>query len=659
MTDEATNRGGKEQPAPKEGLPFWAPSTELSWGLGIGLPVVACLVAWMCLDRGHFITIGMVESLGGELDLPWGTESFGGTEATREGRFLIEGDESRDEFHERQRAIWETDLTNRVFLGNYLSALASGPGQDTNQLAFVRQELALARETDSRNARIDYLEAACVFDAAAEIIEVKADSEEEGDGGVSRRLEARDREALDEAMALFLEGTRKPSMRRYSGEMLSLRFEAMGPPRRLLHLVQRTAVAASVLLPDLMKQRRLARASALYAELLISEGRADEAVPFLAAWYPLTAHLARDSFTLIDVLVVNAMAKEAAERLPPIHESLGRNTDAIRTASQAGAIAKPVSTWRERREEETEADQAGEKALRERGGVLVQLLMPALGIWPDEPAYDPSRRLEYTAATLGLLAGLCLALIAGMFLCLGIAMRWRFGVHGVSPQPLLFLPRLGALCRILLLGVLLPIAVFYVVTRWLPFSGHNYSVAYGGHKLIAEGSLIVTAILVFPVILTARAVRRQCEASGIPTRRWYADYLTWPFWVAGAMLVLVWFCPPSSDERLRVFAGAAAGALGMILLIGALLTVAQGVAGQGKHARFHAVTFGTLMPVLALVIILTGVIARPYLVASEARYLAADTLLNDPIRPGFSRVESDLVERLRGEILVAIVDAAE
>ncbi|MCB1125864.1 MAG: hypothetical protein KDM81_05170 [Verrucomicrobiae bacterium] len=85
--------------------------------------------------------------------------------------------------------------------------------------------------------------------------------------------------------------------------------------------------------------------------------------------------------------------------------------------------------------------------------------------------------------------------------------------------------------------------------------------------------------------------------------------------------------------------------------MGILLTVAQGVGGQTANGRFFGTTFQTLLPVLALVIAVLAGVARPYLVHAQAGYLATDTLMFEPDRAGFTRLESDLTDRLKGEIL--------
>lgn len=653
MTDKTTTPdlpGGTEAGSPAAAKP----SSKPSWLLPAVLAAVACVLTWSWVERVRLLP-GALSSLDSASDAFWlGGDPLESLNLTAEARFLLEGDESRNELHERRRAIWEAQPTNRVYLGNYLSALASGLGQKPNRLDFCRREIAAAREVDPDNARLDYLEAAWILESAANLTQTSSGSGESGDKKRDT-LEVLDRAALDEAMALLIEGTKKPEWRRYSADMLQLQFDALGSPRRLIDLIQRVAVAAGTLLPDLAECKKLSRASRLYAELLIAEGRPEDAIPFLEAWHPITLHLAEDSFTLIDVLVVGALAKDAGNSVPPIYREMGREDEEVRTATLATALGKPTTDWRQQRETATEADKVqsrpGQQVIQERGGELVRMLLPALGTWPEESEYASSRRLEYAAATEGLLALLCVVFLAIVLICLAATLRWRLLERDPASHPVAMMPGIRDLSRILILGVLVPLAAFLLITRLLPMSGHAWSAEFGEHKLLAEGGLLISALIVLPIAMTARLVRQRCDTLATPTTGWYARYLFWPFALGAATLALIWLCPATEHEVVKVVAWIAAGVIGLSFVIGALLTLAQGFAGQKCHGRFYGTTCRTMIPVLALVVMVLGLAARSYLGADQARCLAQDTLLNEPDRPGFTRVENELVDQLKAEIM--------
>ena len=260
-------------------------------------------------------------------------------------------------------------------------------------------------------------------------------------------------------MSLYLRALSKPYYRRYHAEMLQQRVEILGPPRRLLNLVRRTAVAAALLpMPDLTRLRTLVRASTAYGDLLIQEGHAADAEPYLGSWETLTALLNQDSFTLIDVLLNAALARHGAEVVAPLYRRLGREADAERTEWRSARISAPVDTWREQRQTSA-GDSGDERILRERGGVLARVLMPALGTWPEPSAYDAGRRLEYTVTTESVVGLVTLAFLLGMLGCLIVALRWHFFAEGSTSIPLLLVPGWKETGKIVLVGVLGPVAL--------------------------------------------------------------------------------------------------------------------------------------------------------------------------------------------------------
>jgi len=93
--------------------------------------------------------------------------------------------------------------------------------------------------------------------------------------------------------------------------------------------------------------------------------------------------------------------------------------------------------------------------------------------------------------------------------------------------------------------------------------------------------------------------------------------------------------------------------VGLVLLT--LLVWCAYVTMRGaKHGRACVAYYGTLartmIPVLALALILVNVCSRPYLRWSERRWLATDTVMGVDPSGGFTRVETRVTERLKTEI---------
>lgn len=563
------------------------------------------------------------------------------------------------------RELWESDRGSRIFYGEYVTHdVVQNAGSDARtaeQRQALLETLETARTLDPGNARYDYLRAAVLLAGACT---VTAEPGEKGpdDKAGPRRLawEVADRARLDQAMGHLLAGLAKPSFRRYGRDMLMLKLEALGPAERLSHHLRRIVVSASALLPDLSRLRELSRVASLYGDLLAGEGRIAEARPYLDAWKTLTVHLNADTWTLIDCLVVSALATDAAEHSARVYERLGLADDAARTRREAALLAGPVKAWREHRNDPAlkALEAAHEEEMRLYGGILASVLLPALDEWPAPEAYAASRRLEYAVAMQGGLSLLSGLLLLAMLTCLVISLRWRL-MSGGEVIPILLLPEAGVTARFLGYGVLLPLGVFAAVVLWVPISGQCYSARAGLHKVLAELLLLATAILVVPACLAVRSARRRCRDLGIDGGVTASRWGLVPLLAASVAVAAVWWIPARASGPSTVGLAVVAGAALVLVLTAAVaalrLLLAPRAAGLscGTVAR-------SLIPIFAAAVILLSAIGRPALRQAERVNLAADTLmLTPPGEVGFSPVENRLTERLQKAVAAAAATLAE
>jgi uncharacterized membrane protein YhaH (DUF805 family) len=214
------------------------------------------------------------------------------------------------------------------------------------------------------------------------------------------------------------------------------------------------------------------------------------------------------------------------------------------------------------------------------------------------------------------------------------------------------MPDPGTTIRILILGVILPLVLFFVVTRYLPWSGHAYSIRVGAPKLMAEFGLLVMALATLPTLMTVAHVKRRCTALGVNVTRWRARYVSWTCGFVGVLLlVIAWCLPAAAGDSVRTPAFVGLGCLATSLVVAILLGLAQGLGGERQYGRFYGSVFRTLVPMLALTIVVLGVVTRPLLLRAEASYIGRDTLLQDRDRVGFTRLENDLVQKLRAAMI--------
>lgn len=578
----------------------------------------AVVAAFFAVDLGPLTVLAQFNTFGGDgysvfpgitalANFNWLPGNWFKPRFTPEQQLILHGDLSRPTKALQQRAIWEKHPASKVYYGNYLT-YAMTTVDETHAtpelMAALEADLDQGRKLEPDNARFDYILAGKLLRQAAEIKTPSTGKDKDGRSIDGLTWKVTDQAKLDRAMALLKDGLAKPELRRYSREMLLERLTIMGPPDSMLSNLEQIAVAAGVLLPDLSFCRQLARASVLYSEQLIAAGRTAEAVPFLNAWQTLAVQLNGDSFTLIDVLVEGAIASIGETRIPDLWLKAGQPQRAEIARQHAELLVKPVRDWRAKNKlaQNDPAWREQEQRLKKSGSILANLLLPAFGEWPAETALAPSRLMEYVLAEKMALALLALLLLAGMLGCGMIYLRWRV-VAGGAAIPLLLLPTGRETLRILGYGIVLPVLGYYVYSRWLPFSGREYNLAVAWPRLVAESVILLLLILGVTSHLAVSAVRRRCGTLGVEM-------------------------PPS-----RRF--------GLV----------KSLFGPRRFGLYYGSTARTLIPFLAMGVILLSLLAKPYLNLNERKLLRSDSLLRiDNAAGGFTSVESQVTHRLTTEI---------
>ncbi len=583
---------------------------------------------------------------------------------SREQRLILHGDPARTNTVAGQRAIWEAWPTNLVYLNNYLTELYSR--YDTlgrtpaECLATLDRELDKAIGLDPRNARYGYMRAAKRLEQAATVEIMDLGKDERGEKRSDFRLTIRDRAMLDQAMAAFLAGTREPVLRRYTADMLQERLAIMGQPRTLLEQIQEASVAAGTLLPDLSAYRNLARASLAYASLLMKEGRPDEARAFIDAWQPFTVQLADDSFTLIDVLVAGAIARIGQANAVTRYHELGDSAAEARTLQAATALCAPVAAFKARVKMRNE-DQA--RVLRRHASILTGLLLPALGESVTAEELASSRMVEYVLLDQITCGVVNVILLVIMFAALLVALRWRF-VRGGAGAPLLLLPSGHHTVRILGCGVILPLGV-YVLWTWLtPLGGRDISLAAAWPLAATQAIMLATGMVAVIVTLSSQVIRARCETLGVATPPpGRGPRLLWSLAIAGGLMLAAaqcarWLLPVGSglSRDHVVVIGVCLAGFAVSISLAACITFFRHLFGSACFGLYRGTVARSLIPYLALAIVLVTLLTNPYLSTQERHLIRTDPLMapsSSRMSAGFTAVETRITERLRTEMLNA------
>jgi hypothetical protein len=318
-----------------------------------------------------------------------------------------------------------------------------------------------------------------------------------------------------------------------------------------------------------------------------------------------------------------------------------------------------VTEWKAKREahETPKAGKQDEAELRRYGSVMAQLLMPALAEWPAPEAYAPGRRLEYTILMEAVTSLASFFLLGAMTLCLVVALRWRFAAGGRA-IPILLVPGWRLVCRIVLLCILLPLAVFFVFTRVVPWSGFQFSYQVAGYRTLTEVALLLAALLLLPGCLAGRWAAKRCRDLRIEVRALSARWLLWGVGAAVALASVAWVVPLPTGQTPAFPPVLLAPALCLIGLCGAVWVASflQGAFGSRQAGLFYGTLARSVLPILAFGVIVISVTTRPWLLHRERQLMKADEIIVDVSgKPGITKMETELTE----EMVHAVKRAAE
>jgi len=416
---------------------------------------------------------------------------------------------------------------------------------------------------------------------------------------VSVDYDVKNRQVLEQAMQEIRQGLSKPYLKDYKEEVINDKMLELPPPADCAAYYEQSARVYAELCPQYAAYRSVARAIPMYAELLIREGRTDEALALLSQWKQLPQQMMQDSHGLLGVLVANASTRILGEQTAAIYEYLGKDTLAAQTRTELAALTAPVNRYMSRKAVTGNEIMEGTNIFAGRAGwVQSRLGDRSLVDANNRAVLAPQRVMGYKMLEEFALS-LLLVVLALIIIGLAIAQFVLFfRLRSAKSVPILLLPGWRQLARILLLGVLLPLAV-YAGYSLLPIAGRGVSVEQHLARFTVEMVVLCGLLIGLPWLLTVRFIRRRCVQLDVPV-------------------------PPRGagrrDPQYRLYAG----------------TVAR-----------------SLIPVYALALLAVVLVCRPALQYQERAAYRQDRLFfvhKGETRP---RLEAQVTVRLRGEVLQA------
>ena len=557
-----------------------------------------------------------------------------------ENQFLLYGDLSHSTRSARERVIWENDPENKAYFANYLRLLLGDYMQKDSGISYadLEQEIRRGEALDPDNAFYNYALAAVLFKRGSEWKRDQNDKEDE--------WIIKDHDVLDSAITELGKASSKSSYHRYLNKTLDQRLGLFPETRRMEVRIAKLAYIADIPLPELGLMRELFRAIPYYVESNdLSESEVNR---LLSAWQGFTQKAIPDVWSLIDVLVLNAIIKNAGEKTADVYQAMGQQNAARDIRHLSKMLGEPVERWKSATESQNVNDDL-ERLLRWKGGMLASLMLPSIGEPITEELLRPGRQTERIIAEqlfLMMVLWTFVGLMIGAWILCKVCQRG--GKGGIIP--LLLLPPWRVALVILGIGILLPMFLYFAYTRWSGLSSYENSLVDVRSWL--ELLLLTAIYLAAPAWIAVDYIRKRCQALAIPSPKpvnaiWKKGYCLAGGGVICFCCVLArkQFGSQGGLERFAVFWGFG---VCLMFLIACLVISIKGWKTRRAYGLYYGTLARTLMPVYACAILFVGVVCMPYLQQRESVLLRQDTLLFIGSHGG--GIEGRLTQRLKREL---------
>ena len=232
-------------------------------------------------------------------------------------------------------------------------------------------------------------------------------------------------------------------------------------------------------------------------------------------WKPLSLLLARDpEGNLIGALVAQASAVTMTEKGADLYEKIGATASAreIRLADER--IKQTKSDFQTTAKYFNNPEHA--QFLRQHGGVLARVIFPVLGGGATAAELTAMRMAEHVLVE-EMAVQMLLVLLAFTLLAVIVqTVIWLFRLRNAAAVPILLLPPARELGKALLLGIALPMVVYWCYSRLPVIGGREYGWGYMWPRFLAELLLLFCVVYWLPVLLLRRYLRRRCDELSIP-----------------------------------------------------------------------------------------------------------------------------------------------
>jgi len=412
-------------------------------------------------------------------------------------KLILYGDRSRKATPEMSadaaaaRAIWEKEPDNKIYLANYIIQLLAGQ-EEENELKrqYLLTELEKAGEIEPGNAFYPLMQANILGQASTR-------EEKPAKKGDPVKIIITDQDSFEKAMNIYLEAIQKPYLRTYQDQMNAVRLAILDCPPNLAGRLEKITNSAAILLPELRRLRILSPYAITRGVQLEKEGKTAEAAQYLNSWKPLAKLMNDNNFTLIGVMVTDAMLKR--------HAIAAEGRGDLARYEEIAKVRKPFENWRN-------GTDYAISDIRKHGGIASQMLLPTLRDPIMVEKMAPERHLTYLiidSINLTLVSFLVFIFMIGHGICLLVL---RF----VNHQRGYFLTLPGkTICKLIFFALLLPLGLYLLWANTEILSGRSWAPGQNLELTITGLLYVLIGIPAIWIFAIKRALRRRGKELGL------------------------------------------------------------------------------------------------------------------------------------------------
>ncbi|MEI7833713.1 MAG: hypothetical protein WCJ56_11025, partial [bacterium] len=317
-----------------------------------------------------------------------------------------------------------------------------------------------------------------------------------------------DRQKLDLSMQEMAIGLQLPFLS-HRDALIRAQLDATPSDRGIDSIYSAAIEFSSLETPEFSAIRNFARVNGFYLQTLLAEGKREEAEPFLYTGTHLVVQVSNDTpIQLIPQLVAIAVGAICRREDVRACRSFGYDDEADMIDTQLGLLITKPLAWKD--SIKTIRDE-GDRRSRMYGGVLAKyVVIPGFPV--DEITKDSlrsSRLAEYALAEGAWATGLSLLSFLLMLYSGLKYWRWKLASRGeVQPEPEVVLSR-GDWLRIIVFGLLSPIALYLVFISIPAISGRDYGIGHSIWQFVISFILFLLWSLIVPATIAIKALRRK------------------------------------------------------------------------------------------------------------------------------------------------------